>query len=401
MRCDTTQPPWYCGIALHARTMCVCSLSQDSEVVLHRTLHAASAPCLKAVAPYRDGLVVAIACLCTWYGLADWCAQAGLPLVHGHAWSRNALHGGNATNDPSDSQTIAVLLRGGMIPQASGYPAAMRTTRDLLRRRVSLRRQRAARLAHGQHTNRQDNWPESGQTRASKATRDGAAARGTAPAVPKSGAVDRALLDDDDPLRRDVAVPIVRTAKQPNAPTLSRRSAVPGLGKIVRLVLRSELPALLPSLGARMSWLRAGLATGRRKPRATAAAPPAHSAARRPSNGPLRQRRCAGCGTSRWASHSSPASSTNRVRVKRAPSARINERGQAMPCSNATRWSIGRRASTGEGAARRRRAASLDAHGLSLAGGALMISRCQGPRRSTEALEPCSLGRCWDIRSGS
>jgi hypothetical protein len=48
-------------------------------------MKAAPAPFLKAVAPYRDGLVVAVECLFTWYGLADRCAHEGLPFVLGHA----------------------------------------------------------------------------------------------------------------------------------------------------------------------------------------------------------------------------------------------------------------------------------------------------------------------------
>ena len=59
-----------------------------------------------------------------------------------------ALHGGKATNDRIDAQNIAVLWRGGLLPQASVYPAAMRATRALLRRRRSLTRQRAAWLGH-------------------------------------------------------------------------------------------------------------------------------------------------------------------------------------------------------------------------------------------------------------
>jgi hypothetical protein len=42
---------------------------------------------------------------------------------------------------------IAALLRGGMLPQAYVYPAAMRATRDLLRRRTHLMRKRAELLA--------------------------------------------------------------------------------------------------------------------------------------------------------------------------------------------------------------------------------------------------------------
>jgi hypothetical protein len=46
--------------------MYLCILNQDGEIVLHRNLQAAPAPFLKAVAPYRDGLVSAGACLFTW-----------------------------------------------------------------------------------------------------------------------------------------------------------------------------------------------------------------------------------------------------------------------------------------------------------------------------------------------
>src|SRR2546427_8220486 len=136
MRFYTNQHPFYCGIDLHARTMYVCILSQDGEVVLHRNMKAAPEPFLKAIAPYRDGIVVAVECIFTWYWLADLGAQEGLPVVLGHALSMQAIHGGKATNDTIDSQKIAVLLCGGMLPQAYVSPAAMRATRDLLRRRT-------------------------------------------------------------------------------------------------------------------------------------------------------------------------------------------------------------------------------------------------------------------------
>src|SRR5206468_4903595 len=97
-----------------------------------------------------------------------------------------AIHGGKAKNDKIDSQKIAVLLRGGMLPQASVYPAEMRATRDLLRRRLHLTRKRAELLAHGQQTNSQYNLPEFGQKLAYKANRDGVADRVPEPAVQKS-----------------------------------------------------------------------------------------------------------------------------------------------------------------------------------------------------------------------
>ena len=85
MRFYTHPHPFYCGINLHARSMDVCILSHDGEIVLHRNMQAAPDPFLRAVAPYRDGRVVAVECLLTWYGLADLRAEQESPFVLGHA----------------------------------------------------------------------------------------------------------------------------------------------------------------------------------------------------------------------------------------------------------------------------------------------------------------------------
>jgi hypothetical protein len=115
------------------------------------------------IAPYREDLVVAVECIFTWYWLADLCTYEGSPFVLGHALYMKAIHGGKAKNDKIDAHKIAVLLRGGMLPQAYVYPAEMRATRDLLRRRLHLTRKRAELLTHVQQTNWQYNLPELGQ----------------------------------------------------------------------------------------------------------------------------------------------------------------------------------------------------------------------------------------------
>jgi transposase len=177
MRFYTTQHPFYCGIDLHARTMYVCILDQRGEVLVHRHMQTAPDIFLKAIAPYRQGMVVAVECMFTWYWLADLCADEGLPCVLGHALSMKAIHGGKATNDKIDSQKMAALLRGGMLPQASVSPAQRRATRDLLRRRMPLAHKRAELLAHVQNTNSQYHLPAIGTKIASKANRDGVAER--------------------------------------------------------------------------------------------------------------------------------------------------------------------------------------------------------------------------------
>lgn len=148
MRFYTKSHQWYCGIDLHARTMYVCILNRDGEIMLHRNMKTNPETFLKAIAPYRDDLVVAVECMFTWYWLADLCVQEDIEFVLGHAQYMKAIHGGKAKNDRIDARKIAVLLRGGMLPQSYAYPAKMRATRDLMRRRLNLVRQRAERLTH-------------------------------------------------------------------------------------------------------------------------------------------------------------------------------------------------------------------------------------------------------------
>jgi transposase len=241
MRFYTTQHQYYCGIDLHARTMYLCVLNQDGEILLHRNMPAGPEPFLKAIAPYRADLVVCVECIFTWYWLADLCAREGMPFVLGHALYMKAIHGGKAKNDRIDAQKIAVLLRGGMLPQAYVYPAEMRATRDLLRRRIHFMRKRAELLTHVQNTNSQYNLPAIGKKIAYKANRDGVAERFPDPAVQKSIEVDLALVGHYDQLLRDVELSILTTAKQHDANTLYLLRTVPGIGEILSLVLLYEI----------------------------------------------------------------------------------------------------------------------------------------------------------------
>src|SRR6266702_2147070 len=195
MRFYTKQHQLYCGIDLHARTMSLCVFHQDGEILVHRNMPAGPEPFLKAIAPSREDLVVCVACLFPWYWRADLCARAGLPLVLGPALSRKAMHGGKAQNDTIAAQNMAVRRRGGMLPHASGYPADMRATRDLLRRRIPLRRKRAALLTPVQQTNRQYHGPELGTKSADTTTLPGVAERCADPAA-------RAVVGDAGPRPR-------------------------------------------------------------------------------------------------------------------------------------------------------------------------------------------------------
>jgi hypothetical protein len=144
-----------------------------------------------------------------------------MAFVLGPAVSMKAIHGGKAKNDTIDAHKIGQLLRGGMLPQAYVYPAQMRATCDLLRRRTQLMRQRAELLAHVHNTNSQYNLPELGKKIAYKANRDGVAERFADAAVQKSIEVDLALITYYDQLLGDLELSIVKAAQHQDAKTLS------------------------------------------------------------------------------------------------------------------------------------------------------------------------------------
>ena len=227
----TTQHQFDCGIDLHAQTMDVCILNHGGAIVVHRNLPTSPEALLQTIAPDRENMVIAVDGLFTRYWLADLGARERRPFVLGHALYMKAIHGGKAKHDTIDAQKIAVLLRGGMRPQAYVYPAALRATRDLLRRRIHLLRKRAELLTHVQPTNSQYNWPEIGKKIAYKANQTGVAERLADPAVPKSIAVDLALIDHDDRVLNDLEWSLLNTAKQPDAQTLYLLQTVPGIGK--------------------------------------------------------------------------------------------------------------------------------------------------------------------------
>jgi transposase len=243
MRFYTAAHRFYCGVDLHARTTYLCILDADGQVVFDKNLPATAQAFLQAIAPFRDGLVVAVECLFCWYWLADLCAREQIAFVLGHALYLRAIHGGKSKNDQIDAGKIARLLRGGALPQAYVYPAGMRETRDLLRRRQYLVQKRAETIAHIQNTNSQYNHPPFGKKLGYAANREelDIADRFTDPSVQKTIAIDLSLIDHYDALLGDVELYLTRTAKVDDPQAYFRLQTIGGIGKILALVLLYEI----------------------------------------------------------------------------------------------------------------------------------------------------------------
>ena len=169
------------------------------------------------------------------------CRKEGIEFVLGHALYMKAIHGAKVKNDKVDSQKIAALLRGGTFPMAYVYPAEMRPTRDLLRRRTYLVRQRADLLAHIQNTNSQYNLPEFGKKIARKMHREGLAEALPAPRCPALDRSGHRTHRSPRPHPRRAAERILRSAQYHDPQALNLLRTVPGIGKTLSLIILYEI----------------------------------------------------------------------------------------------------------------------------------------------------------------
>ena len=95
---------FYASVDLHARALFLVVLDRDGKTVFARNLPAAAEPFLHAVAPFRDGLLVACECMHCWYWLADTCRDEKIAFVLGHAWGMKAVHGNKTKCDKHDAE---------------------------------------------------------------------------------------------------------------------------------------------------------------------------------------------------------------------------------------------------------------------------------------------------------
>lgn len=241
MRFYTQAHQYYCGIDLHARTMYVCIVDGEGNILIHQNLKTDQKAFLALIEPYRQDLVVAVECIFTWYWLADLCTREGIRFVLGHALYMKAIHGGKAKNDKLDSKKIALLLKGGLIPQAYAYPARMRATRDLLRRRMHLARFRADLTAHIQNTVSQYNLPPLGARIGKKSERHRIPDHFPDQTVRQMIQLDVDLIHFLDEQLRVLEQDIAIKAKGHDAFAYHLVRSVPGIGRILTLVILYEI----------------------------------------------------------------------------------------------------------------------------------------------------------------
>src|SRR5262249_61761518 len=120
------------------------------------------------------------------------------------------------------------------------YTKGLRHTRDLPRRRPSLVRRRAEALLHLVNTNSQYNLPPFPKKLAYAQNRQelDLPQRFADLSVRKNVAVDLALIDAYDQQIGDLELYLTRTAKVDDPQAFHRLRSVPGIGKVLALLLQ-------------------------------------------------------------------------------------------------------------------------------------------------------------------
>ena len=237
----TKQHAYYCGIDLHTKSMYVCILNGQGEVLVHKNIRTSPESLSKIISPFLPDIALAVECIFTWYWVADFCSEHNIPFVLGHALYMKAIHGSKTKNDKIDSHKIAVLLRGGMLPIAYVYPAKMRATRDLLRRRMFFKQKRSELLAHIQNTRHQYLLPEFRKKIAYKANRQGIAEQFPNSSTQMSVQTNLDLLTVYDKKIQEIELFVTHHAKEHNPHDLFLLRTVPGIGSILSLVILYEI----------------------------------------------------------------------------------------------------------------------------------------------------------------
>lgn len=241
MRFYTEHHRHYCGIDLHAKTMYICILDSEGTILFHENAPVNADILLEIVEPYLPDIVICVECIFTWYWIADFCEERDIPFVLGHALYMKAIHGSKTKSDKLDSLKIAKLLHAQMLPMSYVYPSGLRSTRDLLRRRIYFKRKRAELLAHIQNTKSQYNLPGFDKSISYKANRTDVVSHFDDPSVQEMIRCDVSLIDYYDTLLQRIELYILKHAKSHRPQDLFLLQTIPGVGEILSLVILYEI----------------------------------------------------------------------------------------------------------------------------------------------------------------
>ena len=135
---------YYSGIDLHSDNSYITTVDESGAVVKRQRVENNNELVLDYFHSLPGSHQAVVESTTGWYWLNDLLGDHGIELVLAHAKYLKAISYAKVKTDKIDSQTLAILLRQGLIPQAHKISRELRGLRDTMRIRLRLVQQRTA-----------------------------------------------------------------------------------------------------------------------------------------------------------------------------------------------------------------------------------------------------------------
>lgn len=137
---------YYSGIDLHSDNCYITTIDDDGMVVKQQRVENSNEIVLNYFHSLPGTHIAVVESTTGWYWLNDLLSDHNIELVLAHAKYLKAISYAKVKTDKIDSQTLATLLRLGLIPRAHKISRELRGLRDTMRIRLRLVQQRSAML---------------------------------------------------------------------------------------------------------------------------------------------------------------------------------------------------------------------------------------------------------------
>jgi transposase len=232
---------YVCGVDLHGKTKYICVMDKSGNILLHRNMKNDFDSFKDYISPYLPNISVGVESMHSYYWLSDSCLKNNIPFYLGHAYYMKSIHGGKTKNDKIDSKKIADLLRSNHFPVGYVYPKELRSTRDLLRRRIRFMKIRAEAYAHIQTIFRQHCLNISPKDVKNKQERRLLINRIDDQQIKSSIELNLNVIDFFDAQLNKVEREIRAKAKLHDRTSLNILLSIPGVGDMMSLVILYEI----------------------------------------------------------------------------------------------------------------------------------------------------------------
>ena len=129
---------WYSGIDQHKQSSVITTYGPEGPVVKQARLPSTPLALQQYFAQFPGPHQAVVESTGGWYWLADVLATLGVNLVVAHATRLKAISAAKVKTDQVDADTMALLLRAGLIPEAHMIRPEQRGPRVLMRTRLRL-----------------------------------------------------------------------------------------------------------------------------------------------------------------------------------------------------------------------------------------------------------------------